>query len=157
MNSSDWVGGSLPTEAQWEYACRGGKENLPFGIGDGKKLTGDMANFNGNYPYDYDNGGHQNGMGTYLEKTTPVGSYPYANGYGLYDMHDNVLEWCSDWHSGYSANSVTDPAGPATGFYRVLRGGSWYSHAQYCRSAYRYYGNPDFASRDFGFRVVFVP
>ncbi len=158
-----WAGGSLPTEAQWEYACRGGQsESLPFGIGTGKILTGNMANYNVQYIYDYDNGGEKNlgtGNGIYLGRTTPVGSYADSNGYGLYDMHGNVFEWCSDWFdsSYYSSSPVTDPTGPETGITRVLRGGSWSGSAQYCRSACRFRRNPGYAPDDGGFRVVFVP
>ncbi|GHU79439.1 hypothetical protein FACS1894145_3590 [Bacteroidia bacterium] len=166
-----WVGGSLPTEAQWEYACRGDYPDkatevntLPFGIGTGRKLTGDMANFDATYPYDLDNG-HS---GTYSDpsqrglnkgKTTAVGSYPDANNYGLYDMHGNVREWCLDQWNGsdnYSTLSATDPV-CTSGSNRVLRGGGWYGPALRCRSAYRDTVTPDFADYFIGFRVVFVP
>ncbi|GHU79442.1 hypothetical protein FACS1894145_3600 [Bacteroidia bacterium] len=164
-----WVGGSLPTEAQWEYACRGDYPNkatevntLPFGIGTGRKLTGDMANFYATYPYDLDNGhsGNYNDpsqSGLYKGATTAVGSYPDANNYGLYDMHGNVFEWCSDWYGNYDSGSVSDPKGSATGSARVLRGGNWSLNAQNCRSAFRDYGSPGSANGSVGFRVVFVP
>ncbi|GHV57000.1 hypothetical protein FACS1894182_04770 [Bacteroidia bacterium] len=166
-----WAGGSLPTEAQWEYACRGDYPNkatevntLPFGIGTGRKLTGDMANFRATYPYDLDNtspGSYNDASQSSLYKggTTAVGSYPYANNYGLYDMHGNVFEWCGDWYgSNYGSDPVTDPKGSATGSYRVLRGGYWNYDAQICRSAYRNDDFPDYASSSYiGFRVVFVP
>lgn len=154
-----WVGGSLPTEAQWEYACRGGQtESLPFGVGDGKSLYADMANFNGEHPYELPGGHISNYTGTrpttYLGYVCAVGSYA-PNGYGLYDMHGNAWEWCSDWHDDYGTLPVTDPTGPDQGSYRVLRGGSWGDVASMCRSASRYYGNPVSAASNFGFRVIF--
>ncbi|GHU83252.1 hypothetical protein FACS189415_5180 [Bacteroidia bacterium] len=166
-----WAGGSLPTEAQWEYACRGDYPNkatevntLPFGIGTGKKLTGDMANFWATYPYDLDYtspGSYYDATqsGLYKDGTTAVGAYPYANNYGLYDMHGNVLEWCSDRYSSsyYNGGAMTDPAGPASGSYRVLRGGDWLHDALRCRSASRDDAEPDDAFSFIGFRVVFVP
>jgi formylglycine-generating enzyme required for sulfatase activity len=101
------------------------------------------------------NDGTQSGL--YKGKTTAVGSYPYANNYGLYDMHGNVFEWCSDWYGDYDS-SATDPKGSAQGSLRVLRGGYWYGNALLCRSAYRYRDNPGNAGNNFfGFRVVFVP
>jgi formylglycine-generating enzyme required for sulfatase activity len=157
---AEWAGGDLPTEAQWERAARGGVENMPFGIGDGKRLTGAMANIDGRYPYDLDRGGAYNDpSGVYVGHTTAVGSYSaYANAYGLYDMHGNVMEWCLDWYDSYASSPVTDPVG-ATGSHRVLRGGGWYNNARSCRSAYRSYdGNyPDDRADDVGFRVVFRP
>ncbi|MDR1096993.1 MAG: formylglycine-generating enzyme family protein [Tannerella sp.] len=142
---AEWAGGDLPTEAQWERAARGGVENRSFGIGDGKELTREMANFQ-------ENAGH----------TTAAGAYPdYANAYGLYDMHGNVLEWCLDrWDdSSNHANlpSFTDPDDPVgiIGYRCVLRGGNWVFDARRCRSAFRSYGHPDIRSYYVGFRVVF--
>jgi formylglycine-generating enzyme required for sulfatase activity len=146
---AEWAGGDLPTEAQWERAARGGVENRPFGIGDGKRLTGDMANF----------------TDIYADCTTAVGAYSgYANAYGLYDMHGNVYEWCLDrWdrNSNYANLPSTDPVG-TTGSDRVLRGGGWNGGwdvgiAQYCRSASRFSGHPDRCGGYVGFRVVFYP
>lgn len=160
---ADYYGYSLPTEAQWEYACRGGQtSSLPFGIGDGTKLIAGMANYYVRNSYDLERGGHftdDTNHDTYYQgKTTAVGTYPYANGYGLYDMHGNVTEWCLDQWDGrdYGAESVTDPVG-TVGSYRVLRGGGWYNDAQRCRSAYRGIDYPDYAGYYVGFRVVFVP
>ncbi len=144
---------TLPTEAQWEYACRAGT-STPFNTGE--NLTTDQGNYDGNYPY------KDNPKGKFVGKTTPVGSYP-SNKWGLSDMHGNVREWCLDWYSGeyYSEckeeGIVKNPQGPETGSNRVLRGGSWCSGGQYCRSAYRSYSSPGFRSDSIGFRLVFVP
>jgi formylglycine-generating enzyme required for sulfatase activity len=139
-----WAGGSLPTEAQWEYACRAGT-TTPFGVGDGTSLYADQANFDGRYPYALPGGEIYNYPGnehpnTYLNRTVPVGSYP-PNAWGLYDMHGNVWEWCSD------GSEVS----------RVLRGGGYNSEASYCRSAYRsYYSySSSYYASYIGFRVVF--
>jgi len=138
----------LATEAEWEYACRAGASRFQV-FSCGNTLTGQQANFNGNFPFG------DAPAGTYLERTTVVGSYP-ANAWGLYDMHGNVWEWCSDWYgSDYYLNSeVRDPTGPAKGDRRVLRGGSWSFDGWNCRSATRYRSDPAFRSRDLGFRIV---
>jgi formylglycine-generating enzyme required for sulfatase activity len=143
----------LPTEAEWEYTCRAGTIT-PFHTGE--NLTTDQANYNGNYSY-------QNyPKGKYINKTMPVGSYS-ANRWGLFDMHGNVYEWCLDWYGKEYYNKckrqgiVDNPQGPESGSIRVLRGGSWSSRAQSCRSAYRDYDGPEFRSLRTGFRLVFVP
>ena len=143
---------SLPTEAQWEYACRAGT-TTPFNFGS--TLNGDMANCDGNYPYG------TSAKGPYLQKTTDVGSYP-PNAWGLCDMHGNVSEWCSDWYAEYPSGSVTDPDGVLSDPLRVLRGGGWDSDARLCRSAIRESGIPLFRSdilyhrRGYGFRLSLV-
>ncbi|MDR0895222.1 MAG: SUMF1/EgtB/PvdO family nonheme iron enzyme [Prevotellaceae bacterium] len=134
----------LPTEAEWEYACRAGS-TTPFNTGN--NLTTSQANYDGNYPY---NG---NAEGTYLERTQPVGSYS-PNAWGLYDMHGNVWEWCSDWYGSYSTSAQTNPTGPSSGSFRVLRGGSWLNDAEYCRSANRSAVDPGDRNYIIGFRVV---
>lgn len=145
-----YAGGTLPTEAQWEYACRAGT-STPFNTGN--FLTYLQANYNWAYPY---NGG-TNTVTTYPGKTQAVGSYP-ANAWGLHDMHGNVWEWCSDWYGTYPTTAQTNPTGAATGSYRVYRGGSWDGSARDCRSAYRYNrSRPDYYSTFIGFRVVLVP
>ncbi len=133
----------LPTEAEWEYACRAGTMT-PFNFGS--QLNGRQANCDGTRPYGTDT------KGPNLEKTSPVGTYP-ANAWGLYDMHGNVWEWCSDWYGEYPSGSVTDPSGPARGWQRVYRGGDWRVDAVNCRSADRGC-DPSIRSRFIGFRVV---
>ena len=142
----------IPTEAQWEYACRAGT-TTPFHFGS--ELDGSQANCNGNNPYPKIKGwfGTTKNKGPNLERTTSVGKYQ-ANAWGLYDLHGNVLEWCSDWHGDYPTGSVTDPIGPATGSDRVIRGGSWYGVAVYCRSAYRYGLGPLDRYFSLGFRLA---
>ena len=135
----------LPTEAEWEYACRAGTETA---FHYGSSLSSTQANFDGNHPY------CGASKGQYLRKTTSEGSY-HPNAFGLYDMHGNVWEWCQDWYeSGYYNNSPTsDPQGPSSGSGRVLRGGSWYNYAKYCRSALRHCA-PVLRYGSTGFRVV---
>jgi formylglycine-generating enzyme required for sulfatase activity len=143
----------LPTEAEWEYACRGGAaQSLPFGIGDGTSLSSTQANFDGNNPY----GGADKGVN--LQRTCEVGSYK-PNGFGLYDMHGNVWEWCQDWWAPYDVTITKDPTGPkeAKENRRVLRGGSWFDAAGYfCRSANHGRNDPDLRLNLFGFRVICV-
>ena len=126
----------LPTEAEWEYACRAGTKTA---FHYGNSLSSKQANFNGNLPY----GGAD--KGPYLERTAKVGSYA-ANAFGLYDMHGNVWEWCQDWYDeNYYKNSPReDPPGPTQASYRVVRGGCWIAHGGYCRSANRNGFEPGF-------------
>jgi formylglycine-generating enzyme required for sulfatase activity len=138
------TGYRLPTEAEWEYACRAGTTS-PFSTGS--NITTSQANYNGKSPY---NG---NAKGTYRKKTVNVGSFP-PNAFGLYDMHGNVYEWCWDWYGEYLGGAQTDPQGAASGTYRVKRGGSWNAIAQYVRSASRDYGTPSGGYYDMGFRLV---
>jgi formylglycine-generating enzyme required for sulfatase activity len=129
----------LPTEAEWEYACRGGATSpFPFHFGD--SLAPSQANYDGR-----------------LKRTSAVASYG-PNAFGLYDMHGNVWEWCADWYDrNYYKNSpVKDPAGPAAGGRRVLRGGSSDDPALTCRSAVRDYFSPAYHKYTIGFRVVCV-
>lgn len=160
---ADWVGGTLPTEAQWEYACRAGT-TTPFSVGTagtGNIMNGHLANIGGEFTYDADKGGEQNDKpsGIYLEETTAVGQYA-PNAWGLYDMHGNTWEWCSDWYDHSDANAghaATDPKGASTGIGRIVRGGSWRDNAKDCRSACRPNTYPDYFNPDIGFRVVFIP
>ena len=134
---------SLPTEAQWEYACRAGS-TTPFSLGSA--LNGDMANCDGNYPYG------TSSKGRYQHETVDVGSYA-PNAWNLYDMHGNVWEWCADWYGSYDGDAI-DPQGPVSGTYRVSHGGSWNHGARSCRSAYRRGYEPGIRSFDLGFRLV---
>jgi len=136
----------LPSEAEWEYACRAGSKQ-PFHFGD--VLNGKEANVDGNNPYGTTT------KGTYLKRTCAVGSYP-ANAFGLYDMHGNVWEWCEDWYAD-NAGDATDPKGPDSGIGRVLRGGSWHFFALHARAAYRSRLTPDFRNYFIGFRLARTP
>jgi len=132
-----WTGKRLPTEAEWEYAARGGLVGKRYPWGD-EGATAEKANYGNN-----------------VGKPTVVGSYP-ANGYGLYDMAGNVWEWCADWYGSdyYSKSSAKNPLGPGTGSGGVLRGGSWGSDASYLRGANRFNYAPDNRSYFCGFRCV---
>ena len=142
----------LPSEAQWEYACRAGS-TTPFHFG--ATLTPELANYNGNDAYG--NGS----KGTYREQTIEVASFP-SNGWGLHDLHGNVWEWCADhWHDRYNFAPGDDqpwliPAA-ADDEPRLLRGGSWFSSPRYCRSAFRNLALPDNADNIVGFRVFCLP
>jgi eukaryotic-like serine/threonine-protein kinase len=134
----------LPTEAEWEYAARGGTNTRFY---TGNCLSTQQANYHGNYP------ASGCSTGNYREKTLPVGSFS-SNGFGLYDMHGNVWEWCSDWYGAYRRGSQTNPRGSSTGAYRVFRGGSWYYDAQYCRVSNRLRRRPADRFDYLGFRLA---
>jgi len=143
----------LPTEAEREYSCRAGT-TTPFNTGE--NLTTEQANYDGNFPY------ANNSKGVYRQNTVQVNSFA-PNAWGLYNMHGNVFEWCSDRFGGRyydeckASGPITNPVGPATGSNRVLRGGSWWDPANFCRSAVRLCGTPAHRSGSVGFRLVFVP
>ena len=144
----------LPSEAEWEYACRAGT-TTPFHFGE--TISTDFANYDGNHTYG------AGSKGIYRGETTPVGSFGVANAFGLCDMHGNVWEWCADhWHSNYQGapgdgsawidehnQNKNDSQNE-----RLLRGGSWGNFPVYCRSAVRMNGYPGFNNGNFGFRVV---
>ena len=129
----------LPTEAEWEFAARGGKQSKGYKY-SGSDNIGVVAWYTGN------SGG----------KTHQVGTKE-PNELGIYDMSGNVWEWCGDWYGSYSSSAQTNPTGPSSGSFRVLRGGSWYHSARDCRVSYRDYFNPSRRGSVSGFRVVLVP
>ncbi|MFT5200462.1 MAG: sulfatase modifying factor 1, partial [Planctomycetota bacterium] len=134
----------LLTEAEWEYACRAGT-TTPFCYGS--DLDSSKANFDGNNPYG------SGSKGVYRETTLRVGSFK-PNSWGLYDMHGNVYEWCSDWSGNYPSGNAVDPSGPESGEYRVFRGGSWFTYGRDCRAADRDGNTPSFRYSYLGFRLV---
>lgn len=140
----------LPTEAEWEYACRAGT-TTPFSFGI--NITLEQANYDGNLPYLAECTGYIDNIELYREQTVTVKSLP-ANSWGLYEMHGNVWEWCQDWYGEYPSGSGSAPEGPSSGTSRVLRGGSWGDGGQYVRSAYRSFYTPDYRNYFFGFRLV---
>ncbi|WP_288607532.1 formylglycine-generating enzyme family protein [uncultured Prevotellamassilia sp.] len=126
----------LPTEAEWEFAARGGNYSRHY------KYSG--SNYISDVGWYDDNSGN---------RTHPVGT-KQANELGLYDMSGNVWEWCSDWYGSYSFYSQNDPTGPNSGSYRVNRGGGWNFYAWLCRSSIRYYYSPNYTHYDLGLRLV---
>ncbi|MDR1847375.1 MAG: formylglycine-generating enzyme family protein [Bacteroidales bacterium] len=126
----------LPTEAEWEFAARGGNSSNGYTY-SGSNSIGSVAWYDGNSG----------------NKTHSVGT-KQANELGIYDMSGNAWEWCSDWYGGYSSGSQTNPRGANSGSYRVLRGGSWYYDSSFCRVAIRDYNTPDIRNYIIGFRLA---
>lgn len=134
----------LPTEAEWEYACRGGTDTA-FSFGDNSRFLIHYAWY------------LENSKATPNPRTTSSVGEKKANAFGLYDMHGNVDEWCSDYYDNYPKGPVSDPSGPREGFGRVLRGGSYNSEARYCRSAWRQSLGQSAQLSYIGFRVALSP
>jgi formylglycine-generating enzyme len=137
----------LPTEAEWEYACRAGTET-PFSFG--RCLSTEQANYWGKYPFV----GCKKGL--YRDKPDLVNNFP-PNAWGLISMHGNVWEWCEDWFGEYPEDTATDPLGPPAGSLRVIRGGGWNSYANACRSGNRSGSDPTKRFANLGFRLVRNP
>ena len=129
----------LPTEAEWEYACRAGTKGKYYS-GDDESSLARVAWYAGN-----------------SNSTYPVGT-KQPNAFGLFDMHGNVWQWCQDWYAAgyYSKSPEQDPKGPPAGHERIMRGGSWEDYASLCRSAYRYRRHPEYLGTNAGFRI-FIP
>lgn len=130
----------LPTEAEWEFAARGGNKSLNYNYYSGSDNIDDVAWY------------YENSQG----KTHPVGQ-KHPNELGLYDMSGNVWEWCSDWYGNYPSEEQTNPQGATTGSFRMLCGGGWNYDAQYCRVSIRDYFSPGNRSYDLGFRLALRP
>jgi formylglycine-generating enzyme required for sulfatase activity len=133
------TGYRLPTEAEWEFGCRSGTTTF-YSSGNQEVLS--------------------RKYGTWMplsENQATLSGAKLPNGYGLFDMHGNVLEWCHDWHDDYGGQAVVDPIGAKSGSGRVSRGGCWSSGASNCRSAIRFWSTPDLRNSSLGFRVAAVP
>ncbi len=143
INKAGWAF-NLPTEAQWEYACRAGTTTT---FNNGTSSIAGLGRYNGNT---------SDGKGGYSSYHTTVGSYT-PNAWGLYDMHGNVWEWCLDRYASLGTSAVTDPTGASSGSFRVIRGGSYNYDESSCTSSYRYSSNPSYTGYNYGFRLVCFP
>ncbi|MBR5332097.1 MAG: SUMF1/EgtB/PvdO family nonheme iron enzyme, partial [Muribaculaceae bacterium] len=135
----------LPTEAEWEYAARGGNKSKGYKY-SGSNTIGDVAWYDDNACDGVDSSSPDYG-------THPVGTKA-PNELGIYDMSGNVWEWCSDWYGSYSSSSQTNPTGPTSGSHRVHRGGGWFHSARRCRVSDRYNDTPSYRYNNVGFRLV---
>jgi formylglycine-generating enzyme required for sulfatase activity len=140
----------LPTEAEWEYACRAGSEKA-FSWGTDIDCT--KAMYSNNTLKSEQCVDYVKSRGLAADSPAPVKSYP-PNDWGLYDMHGNVWEWVQGWYGSYPTNAVVDPQGPETGTERVRRGGSWFKFGRTCRSANRNFAHPATKHSTLGFRVL---
>ncbi len=141
------LGLRMPTEAEWEYACRAGT-TTPFNLGRGYNITHDDVNYNAYYPY------ASSPQGIYREKPIDIGQLKNANAWGGMDFHGNVWEWCYDSYGKYPQEDVVDPEGDIFELYRVTRGGGWSAYSISCRSADRSKNEPGFRFIYLGFRIV---
>jgi formylglycine-generating enzyme required for sulfatase activity len=140
----------LPTEAEWEYACRAGSQQS-FTWGNTNECA--WAMYGNNSIKSEECIPYIKSRGLPVDGPAPVKSYP-PNAWGLYDMHGNVWEWCFDWYGAYPPQAVSDPKGPDSGAEKVRRGGSWFKDGWLCRSANRNFGHPASRYRTLGFRIV---
>ena len=142
----------LPTEAEWEYACRAGT-TTEYNTGNGTAALDKAGWYSGNSTYIPTQSWFFRSKNT----ITGAGTHPVAekaaNAWGLYDMHGNVWQWCNDWYGDYTGDTI-NPTGPTDGLYRVLRGGSWTCYPQHCRSAFRLIYSPDLRFINIGFRIA---
>lgn len=141
------LGLRLPTEAEWEYACRAGT-TTPFNMGHGYNITHDEVNYNAYYPY------ASFPQGIFREKPIEIGQLKNKNAWGAMDFHGNVWEWCYDSYGKYPQEDVVDPEGDVFDLYRVTRGGGWSAYSINCRSADRSKNEPGFRFIYLGFRIV---
>jgi formylglycine-generating enzyme required for sulfatase activity len=158
----------LPTEAQWEYACRAGTATRYYCGDDANAMKGvaNIADLSLKPRWDYLVLNRGRPIAEWFERVSWEDGYPFTavvgkfqpNKIGLHDMHGNVWEWCSDWYGEdyYGRSPAQDPAGPSSGVWRSLRGGAWDNAPRYCRSASRHHAGPSFGTTSFGFRVCMV-
>jgi formylglycine-generating enzyme required for sulfatase activity len=138
----------LPTEAQWEYACRAGTRSA-YSFGDGSAELYRYSNYaDRNTNFDWSDKAIDDGF----ETISPVGTYP-INPWGFHDMHGNVWEWCADWYGDYPRGAVRDPVAPASSSNHIFRGGSWLTTAKHARCAYRGKSGPNYSDNALGFRL----